>query len=175
MTLHSDIMLREQTPISFKQIQAILSRHKISPKFNFLEDMPERPTDKMLFGAGDSACIMCTLFHHGKPISNHWVCLLKRQNYYSFFDPLGHSIRSLELKLKMNRTPLSNWAAGRQVRHSSAKLQQMAADINTCGCHVAVRILHKNKSNPEYARWLQKSFMQPDLSVSMLCYLDLLK
>lgn len=175
MSLHADIMSREQTPISFKQIKDIISRHGVAIKFNFLSDMPERPTDNMLFGQTDVACIMCTLFHHGKPISNHWVCLLKRDNYYSFFDPLGHSIKSLELKLDLKRTPLSNWAAGKQVRHSSAKLQRLAADINTCGCHIAVRILHKKKSIAEYTRWLKKSFMAPDLSVSMLCYLDLLK
>ena len=174
-TLRETLVNREQEPISFRQIMRVVKNHA-SPNFVLVDDLKELPTDKDIFGSRSCACILLTKWIHGQRTTvHHWVCLIKRKGRYEYFDPLGFSIKQMVMQLHSNKKSLENWASNRRVEESRIKLQQNQADVNTCGLHVAVRLCHEEMSNRQYARWLQHAFLKPDLSVSALCYLDLLK
>ena len=175
-TLREALLSREQTPISYNQIIRVTKPH-VATHFCSHDNLPENPTDKQIFGSAKCACMLVTKHITERHLSiHHWVCLIRRpKGRYEFFDPLGHSIKRLTMMLHSGSKSLQNWASNRRVAQNSVKLQQAESDVNTCGCHVAVRLCHHDMNNEKYARFLSHGFLKPDLSVSALCYLPLLK
>ena len=65
--------------------------------------------------------------------SNHWVLLSKINGNYEYFDSYGHSYKEdKELKDFFKNIPIT---------FNKIRFQKMAPDVNTCGKHVAMRLL----------------------------------
>ena len=175
-SLREALLTREQTPISYNQILRVTKNH-VRTHFVAHDSLPEQPTDSDIFGSANCACMLVTKHIQARSLTlHHWVCLIKRgKGKYDFFDPLGNSIKRLTMQLHVGKKSLQNWASNRRVSENTVKLQQSESDINTCGCHVAVRLCCHDMRNDQYARWLKHGFLAPDLSVSALCYLPLLR
>lgn len=175
-TLRADLLQREQTPISYNQIKRVTNKH-VSTHFALHDGLPEVPEDKHLFGKTNCCCLMVTKHIVSKHLSlNHWVAIIKRpKGNYEFFDPLGNSIKRLTMMLHSGKKSLANWASSRRVSENTIKHQKHDSDVNTCGCHVAVRLVHHHMINAKYSRWLSHGFLPADLSVSAMCYIDLIK
>ncbi len=171
--LKHDIEKREQNPISFNQIKLVL-RDKADPSFVVLDSLKERPTDEEIFQGKDCACILCTLHKHSKPTDiRHWVALIKRTGYYTWFDSLGNTIPQLT-HLLGGKESLMNWASTRKIDQTSKKLQKWDSHVNTCGAHISARLIKKKLDSKAYSKWLTHSFLNPDLSVALLCFFDLI-
>ncbi len=175
-TLREDVVTREQTPISFNQIAKVVSRHGIMPHLCVVDELPRVPHDRDIFASKDTACLLCTMHDAGNnPLEvSHWVTLMKKGSYYEMYDSLGNTLQKLVHRLNSG-TQLLSWAKGKHIRMNTHKHQKSIAHVNDCGCFAAVRVIMKEKNNVEFHRWLTDSFISPDLSVSMMCYLDLLK
>ena len=175
-TLRQTIISLEQTPISFDEIMKGLSGHNVHPHFVFLDDLPDNPSDQHIFKGKDCACILGTLHSHSHATKfNHWTCIIKRPGEYWFFDSLGHTIKQLTIKLASVKKSLVNWSQNKRIRENKQKIQKTDIDVNTCGLHVIVRLLRKELNNVQYVKWIKHGFLNPDITVSLLCYLDLLK
>ena len=150
-------------------------REYVHPNFVELDDLPDDPKTEDFFGGKETCAILCNLHNPDGTQSNtnHWICLIKRSNHIDFFDSLGNSPEQLTHHLK-GSPALLNLSKKVHFKYASVKLQKFSSKINDCGCHVALRLLQNKKSPKEYAHWLTHGFLKPDLSVSMLCYLDLL-
>lgn len=175
-TLKAAILEREQTPISYVQIKKITAQH-VKTHFVLLDDLPESPSDQQIFGNTAIACVLCTKHIHARATSiNHWILLIKRKGgSYEFFDPLGNSIKMLTMQLHNGKQSLVNWASNRRVSENTVKLQQSDDHVNTCGMHIAMRAVHSEMRNTQYAQFLKHAFLEPDLTVSLACYLDLIR
>ena len=89
------------------------------------------------------------------PASGHWLCLLRYNNGYEFFDSYGnppdydlsHWLTPQErLKLGESQKYLSYLLQGNPYVYSKIKYQVMRRGVNTCGDHVAYRcFLFKKK------------------------------
>ena len=174
MSLRDTIYDREQTPISYNQIMEILGKHGVRPKFHMSADLKGVPGDSAVFGANDCAVILVNL-KYGASKFAYWVAIIKKSDHYEFFDSLGHSLANIVTHDMSGSRALLMWSQNKRVSSNKVKLQRHNSHVSTCGCHVAVRLLHKSKDHTQYARWLTRGFIEADLSVSMLCYLDLLK
>ena len=175
-TLKQMIKEREETPISFEQIQKVLKGHTTC-KFNLLDDLPEKPTDSHIFGSHDCCALLCTLHSHGVATNiNHWVCIIKAKSEYWFADSLGHDPVSLTARLHNGHRALVNWAQDKKVVSQHTKIQKFDSNINDCGAHVAVRLVMKNLPPRKYIHWLKHGLIgDTDLTVSMLSFMDLHK
>ena len=174
MSLRDTIYDREQRPISYNDMSRILSKHRVRPKFHLSADLSAMPTDTEMFGSSDCAVILVNL-RYGVSKFAHWVALIKRNDSYEFFDSLGNSLASVVTHDISGNKGLLLWSQNKRVSSNKVKLQRHSSHVSTCGCHVAVRLLHKSMNHTAYARWLTHGFLESDLSVSMLCYLDLLR
>ena len=175
-TLKDTIEKREQTPISFDEIMLVLSKHNNPPNFVMLDDLSENPTDDNLFKGKNSALILCTLHTHGHVTNiNHWVSIIRRPREYWFYDSLANTVEKLTTRLANGKQSLVNWKRGKRVRENKVRTQKMENDINTCGCHQAVRLARSDLNPINFIRWLTHGFLDPDISVAMMTYLDLLK
>jgi len=175
-TLKQMIKSREETPISFEQIQKVLKGHT-SAKFNMLDDLPEHPTDGHIFGSHDCCCLLCTLHSGGVATNtNHWVCIIKAKGEYWFADSLGHDPAGLTARLHNGHKALINWSTGKKVVSQRTKIQKFQSNIQDCGAHVACRLCMKHLAPRRYIHWLKHAlFSDTDLTVSMLTFLDLFK
>ena len=173
-TLRDDVINREQTPISYDDIRKVLDRHHIETNLCVLEDLPKYPTTRDIFKGKQIAIVLCTMFKNDHPTNiAHWITMFKRGVAFEVYDSLGNSLVQLVHKLNAG-TPLLRWAKGKQIRQNSHKHQKSIDKISDCGCFAATRIMNKAKSNSVFHTWLTHSFINPDLSVSILCYFDLL-
>ena len=174
MTLRTEILNREQTPVSFNQMKQVW-RERADPNFVVLDDLPLQPTVEDIFAGKDSACLLCNLHNpDGTPSdTNHWVCLIRKKNTIDFFDSLGNSPRELTHHLNGSHA-LLNFSLKHKLRYASKKLQRFSSKVNDCGLHVSCRILKRDLSPKDYVHWLTHGFLRPDISVSMLCFLDLI-
>ena len=174
-TLREMVMKREQTPISFEQIQKVLKGHTTC-NFVLMDDLPERPSDKTIFGAHDCCAILGTLHSHGHATNiNHWTALIRRKGEYWFADSLGNDIATLTAKLHNGHKGLLNWANSRKVVSTRVQIQKYSSNVSDCGCHVAARLIMKHLPPRKYIHWLKHGFLgDTDLSVSLLCFFDLL-
>ena len=174
MTLRSEVLEREQTPISYNDMAKIW-RGRIKPNFVELDKVPHDPTVKDFFGGEDTCAVLCNLHNPDTTPSdtNHWICMIKKTNHIDFFDSLGHSPKGLTHHLK-GSPALLNLSRKIRFKYNSVKLQKFSSKINDCGCFVAIRLLKKDLSPQAFAHWLTHGFLRPDISVSMLCFLDLL-
>ena len=175
-TLKQMIKQVEETPISFEQIQKLIKGHTTC-KFNLLDDLPEHPTDKHIFGSHSCTAVLCTLHSHGAATNiNHWICIIKANKEYWFCDSLGNDPVSLTARLHNGHSSLVNWAQNKKVVSQRTKIQKFASNVQDCGSHVGVRLCMKNLPPRRYVHWLKHGLIgDTDLTVSMLAFLDLLK
>ena len=168
-TLRESIIKRKQTPISYNDILKALQGHA-KPKFYMLDDLPDKPTD--LFGDNDSILILCTMHSMDGAATkiNHWVSFFKHDKDIIFFDSLGQSVAELTARLHTKKHSLINWARGKRIRENKTRLQKWDSHTNTCGAHQAVRLIKRKLNNRQYVNWLKHGFLNPDLSVCMLCW-----
>ena len=175
-TLKQDIKKAEGTPISFEEIQRVLKNHTTC-NFVLLDDLRDKPTDHEIFASHDCVAILCTLHSHGVATNiNHWVCIIKRKGEYWFFDSLGHDPVSLTARLHNGHKALVNWMSSRKVVSNRVKVQSFQDNVQSCGSHVACRLVQKRMSNKKYIHWLKHGFLgDTDLTVSLLTFFDLIK
>ena len=175
-TLKQTIMHREQVPISFDEISKALRPHGMSPNFVLLDDLSENPSTQQLFKGKDCVCILGTVHSRNHSTKfNHWISIIRRPREFWVFDSLGNTLEQLTIKLANGKKSLVNWKRKNRVRENTTKLQKTDIHINTCGLYQIVRLIRKDLNNVQFVKWLRHSFFDPDISVSMLCYLDLLK
>ena len=175
-TLRQTIMHREQVPINFDEISKALAPHGINPNFVLLDDLSENPSTEDLFKGKKSVCILGTVHSHNHSTNfNHWISIIRSGKEFWVFDSLGNTLEQLTIKLANGKKSLVNWKRKNRVRENTMKLQKTDLHINTCGLYQIVRLIRSDLNNVQFVKWLKHSFFPPDVSVSMLCYLDLLK
>ena len=175
-TLKQSVYEREQTPISFDEIMKVLKPHHADPNFILLDDLKDNPSDDDLFKGKDCCLILCTLHTHGHSTNiNHWISLIKSGNEYWYYDSLANSLAKLTARLANGKRSLVNWAEGKRVKQNKVRTQRHDSSINTCVCHQAVRLVRKDLNPIKFIRWLTHANLEPDIAVSYLCYIDLLK
>lgn len=108
--------------------------------------------------------------------TGHWVGLLRKPDHIEFFDPYGEKPDN-ELKwvkggkreeLDEDKPLLSKLLRQSEVPvvYNKVKFQKDGDNIETCGRHVATRLLNKDLSLPQYAEMIKSSGMSPDEYVS---------
>jgi len=177
-TLSQQVLKREQTPISFEQIKRILKNHT-TVAFLYLDDLKSGATTEQIFGKHDCVAILVDLHTPAgkETTTRHWVSLIKRgENSFEFFDSLGNDINRLSAKSHSKPT-LFEWSQGKKISYNSTKLQRFSADVNSCGCWVATRLIMKHlKTARAFVHWISHGGIGDlDLQVSYLCFFDLIK
>ena len=169
---------REHIGISFDEIEPILKRHGISPNFVVLDSLSNHPSIHDIFGGKNVALILCNVHMHGHSSSiNHWISVIKtgHPRKFWFFDSLGNTMQGIQIRVSNGKQSLTNWAKQYKIINSLEKLQSWSGNLQSCGMHQVVRILPKNLNPGHYIRWLKSAGMKPDMAVSYMCYIDLLK
>ena len=123
-----------------------------------------------MFGNSDCALLLCNMY---RPKFMHWVSLHKKKDGYVFFDSLGNSFESLAAKLTRNQSSLLNWRRGKRLEENRVRMQKFDVHVKTCAAHQAVRLAMRHMSNKTYLHWIKNGVVDPDVSVSMLTYLEL--
>ncbi len=176
MTLSSDIVKREQNPISFNEIMKVL-RGLVNPSFKELDSLPDDPSMHDIFEGKETCCLLCNLHNPdgSQSDTNHWICMIDKRDegFVDYFDSLGNSPKQLTKHLNGSNA-LVNFTQKYKLRYASKKLQKYSGHVNTCGMHVCVRLLKKNMTPKDYNHWLTHAWISADIAVSMLCYIDLL-
>jgi len=183
-TLSQLLKKAERTPISYDQIQKILPQHiRDKTVMRTLDDLPEKCSDKDLFGDGENCCLYCTRYDAtGREVSNHWVVLLLKKSkknsnrtpYVEWSDSLGNNITGLVHKLgSIKSQGLIYWKQHRRGRVFESTHQLQSDTMEDCGDFAAVRICFRQYTNKQYRRFITNSPMNPDLTVSTLCYIPL--
>jgi len=186
-TLAAQVLKREQTPISWDQIRRVLKNHTTC-NFLYLDDLKKNATDQNVFGTHDCVAILVDLHTPAgkETTTRHWVCMIKRDSgtpkhltsrgaHYMFFDSLGNDIATLSAKTH-SESNLLEWSRGKRITYNSVKLQRFATDVNSCGCHISSRLIMKHLSTRKYVNWLKTGNIgDTDLTVSYLCFFDLIK
>ncbi len=173
-TLRQAILHREQTPISFNNMKKVW-KDKIHPNFVELDSLPDDPSKEHFFKGKSSCAILCILHNSdGTPSqTSHWICLIDRGNSVDYVDYLGNTPEQLTHHLK-GSPALLNFSKKVKFNQANKKLQKFSSSVNDCGCFVSFRLVHHDKTPREFVHFLTHGFLNPDLSVSMICYLDLL-
>ena len=146
------------------------------------EDLEKYNTIDEVLGEHKCAIIL----FQSTEITGHWTTIFtshQNPNELIFYDPYGWSIDS-ELKYSKYNLRIHN---GQEVPHLSHLIEQSnykvvsnpnqyqsnSKDINTCGRHVAVRVVFRKMSRNQYKHFILNSFegMNPDQTVSMLTLL----
>ena len=154
MTLRDSVYDAEKSALRGSDIARLLSGI-VEPRIHSMA--PSTPTDAALFGDKSTALVL----HSG-----HWSAFIKKNNKVLFFDSHGRTLK--EAIPKMRR-----YEASRKVESSTIKLQQDKADVRTCGYHCAVRLWKRDLGTTQYIKWLKHGFLNPDISVSLLCMMSL--
>lgn len=169
-TLRGSLNEFEDQAQSFRDILRVLHKHRPLPKYVETDKLPQTPTDADIFGNSDCCLMLCNMY---KPKFMHWVSLHKKDNKYVFFDSLGNSFESLAAKLTRNQNSLLNWRRGKRLEENRVRIQKFDVHVKTCAAHQAVRLAMRHMSNKTYLHWIKTGVVDPDLSVSMLTYLEL--
>ena len=172
--LRDAIYKSESEPVTYESMDAVLKRHDTHASYHILRDMDRPLNDRILFDGKDACLILAAMKDQNRNYS-HWVCLMRKGKQYEFFNSLGHSLEQTMRNSVAGGRMLLQWARANRVTSNSTKLQQSAVNVATCGYHVICRLLHMSKTHAEYSRWLSSGFMKPDLTVTMMCYLDFLR
>jgi len=150
-------MLRLDYPLRGKDIQRIVD-------CNLIEYSQLYNTDNL-----DELFVndCCVILYRSSPKVAHWCCLLRNKFGIEFFDPYGELIDSQIDEVKsVNPKYGNNYYHGKQLikllieskykclHYNEFRLQKEAKNINTCGRHVAVRLLFKNLSLEQYVKHL---------------------
>jgi hypothetical protein len=94
----------------------------------------------------------CIILYQIKRNSGHWVCIIKHDNLYEYFDPYGHKIDYYIGKCR-NKTPYLSrliFGTNKKAISNNYKYQEIGQHIATCGRHCICRVLLKNISLKEY-------------------------
>lgn len=116
--------------------------------------------------------------------SGHWVCMMKKDNSIYYFDPYGNppdNILDTLTKQKKDEldqeTPkLTNFLrnSGYTVDYNIYPYQKVGDNINTCGRHCALRLIHKDLNDVQYYNMIKKYTKKYNLNideiVSLLTY-----
>ena len=112
--------------------------------------------------------------------NGHWQCLLKRQGgkQLEVFDSFGIRVDgnrawlSQDEKEALDQTlpNIHNLVRGfpGELVYNNVKLQDDSR--NTCGRHIASRILHNHLSIQDYIKLIERSGIKPDEFVTLLTY-----
>lgn len=110
----------------------------------------------------------CVILYRSSPKSAHWCCLLRNKYGIEFFDAFGELIDSqIDEVESANPIYAESYYKGDKrliellvespyddLSYNEFRLQKEAKNINTCGRHVAVRLLFKHLSLEEYINHL---------------------
>jgi hypothetical protein len=121
----------------------------------------------------------CVILYLTKQDYGHWVCLIKQpNNVIEFFDSYGYPVdKQLKFVNEQLRKDLDTktphlsyllYKSPYKVIFNDAKLQKLQKDINTCGKHVAMRILFKDIPIDEYTKILKSYKIPTDDLISLL-------
>jgi len=110
--------------------------------------------------------------------TGHWQCLLQKPNLIELFDPFGTKVdgnrawlsggKRLELdQTEPNYQNLFKDYKG-ELMYNDVKLQD--ENINTCGRHIACRLLYNHLLLKDYINIIQQSGLKPDDFVTNLTY-----
>lgn len=129
---------------------AKIMRYNNIAKYNSIEELLPKNIDYAI------------LLYEDRPNKGHWVCVLKYNNTYEFFDSYGGAPdsqlkwNSKEVNNKLRQQPyLTNLfdKTDKEVIYNPYKYQEDSSDVNTCGRHCVFRILNlieKDKTLQEY-------------------------
>jgi hypothetical protein len=115
------------------------------------------------------------------PQEGHWCCLWRGDDGVHYFDPYGK--RPEEPKTWLTRN--QNWSLGQAsnelmrllkgcgcpVYYNKISYQSENPDINTCGRHVASRLIMKDLSDKQYYDIVKDADMSSDDFVSYATYI----
>jgi hypothetical protein len=110
--------------------------------------------------------------------TGHWQCVLKHSNMIELFDPFGTKVdgnrawlsdaKRQELdQMEPNYQNLFKDYKG-ELMYNNVKLQD--EKINTCGRHIACRLLYNHLQLKDYINIIQQSGLKPDDFVTNLTY-----
>ena len=177
-SLQRELLIEQDTAMSFKQISRILSGHAHGARFVFvdLETVPVQVpfTIDNMIGKHDCSCILLTV-QAGRKKSRHWCTLVAptKGHGYQFFDSLALSVSRLNHLLQDNgkfTTFLKKIRATMQLK----ALQKSLMRVKTCGLFTAVRCSQFKKTNQEFTRWITSvNGLTSDRVCVMLCYMGL--
>lgn len=112
--------------------------------------------------------------------TGHWQCLLKRENgkQLEVFDSFGLKVdgnrawlnKDTQEALDQTLPNIHNLVKGfpGELVYNNVKLQEDSR--NTCGRHIASRILHDHLSIQDYIALIERSGIKPDEFVTLLTY-----
>lgn len=112
--------------------------------------------------------------------TGHWQCMIKRNggNQLEVFDSFGIKVdgnrawlndkqkESLDQTLPNIHNLVKGFPG--ELVYNNVKLQEDSR--NTCGRHIASRIMHKQKSIQDYISLIEQSGIKPDEFVTLLTY-----
>lgn len=111
------------------------------------------------------------ILYRSSPKSAHWCCIFKNQEGLNFFDPYGTVIdNEIDQIEHINPEYANDYYHGgkkrlielilngdyKDITYNNYKTQEMKNNINTCGRHVATRLLFKKYTLEEYVETLFK-------------------
>lgn len=112
--------------------------------------------------------------------TGHWQCMLKREggNQLEVFDSFGVKVdgnrkwlsKDRQQALDQTMPNIHNLVKGfpGELVYNNVKLQEDSR--NTCGRHIASRILHDHLSIQDYISLIERSGIKPDEFVTLLTY-----
>jgi len=112
--------------------------------------------------------------------TGHWQCMLKRENgnQLEVFDSFGVKVdgnrewlsKDRQQVLDQTMPNIHNIVKGfpGELVYNNVKLQEESR--NTCGRHIASRILHDHLSIQDYIKLIERSGIKPDEFVTLLTY-----
>jgi hypothetical protein len=132
--------------------------------------------DEIFDDEGRSVMLLLTTDQY----TGHWLCMIKKDDDIHYFDPYGNMVDEdkkwmtwdkleelgQEKPLLINLLKKSN----KRVYYNTYPFQADRKDINTCGRHIAVRLLYKNLDLDDYFDMIQKSNLTPDHFVTEITY-----
>ena len=180
-TLAAEIKHRENTSISFSQIQKILSTSSLRKNtvMKELDHLPEHCKDSDLFGSAQNVCLFCNRYINGRVVASHWVVLMHKKkkhgrNIVEFCDPLGHTLEQLMHILRPPKMSLIWWKKNRRGKVVSSTVRFQNDALSDCGDHAAVRICLRKLNNRQYAQFMKHGGLTPDVIVSLMSFLPLM-
>ncbi len=175
-TLQRELLIEQDTAMSFKQISRILSGHAHGASFVFvdLETVQVAFTIDNMIGKHDCACVLLTV-QAGRKKSRHWCTLVAptKGHGYQFFDSLALSVSRLNHLLQDNGK-FTRFLKKINATMQLKGLQKSLLRVKTCGLFTAVRCSQFKKTNAEFTRWITSvNGLTSDKVVVFLCYMGL--
>jgi len=172
MSLLKDIKKQEGIPIAFDQIANCIGP-KLAAQTNLciIDELAETVTASDIFKGKRFVACLITLYNHNRATQiRHWICIIKGTGKHIYFDSLGNSPKRL---FEITNNPHLGFRDFVQKHCTSLNyaLQKNKHLVNTCGYHVACRIIFHSKSPRQYAKYIDSLTMNADDVVTFLCFL----